>query len=200
MDRMSEILFIRHAATDMAGTFCGHSGPEINARGYEQIAELIDRLRSDDVGAVYSSDLRRAKTTAEAVSKAFGVEYHLRPQLREISFGRWEGLRWKDIEQLDAAYCDRWMTDYPALPAPGGERFCDFERRVLDEVAFLSTKATPQNIAVITHAGFIRTVLCSLKECSQDVAWEQTETYCSMVRHVFVPSPQPHFAGVCHEG
>jgi len=83
---MSEILFIRHAATDMAGTFCGHSDPEINALGYEQIAELTEKIRSEDIGIVYSSDLRRAQTTAGAVTKAFGVEYHIRPELREMPF------------------------------------------------------------------------------------------------------------------
>ena len=197
MDRMSEILFIRHAATDMAGTFCGHSDPEINALGYEQITDLIYRLRSEDIGAVYTSDLRRAQTTAEAISKAFGVECHVRPALREISFGRWEGLRWKDIEQYDAVYANRWTTDYPTLPAPGGERFSDFGRRVLDEVAFLSAKAMRQNIAVISHAGVLRTVLCSLKGCNQNDAWQQVEAYCSIVRHIVVPSPHSQFAGVC---
>jgi len=192
---MSEILFIRHAATDMAGTFCGHSDPEINALGYEQIAELTEKIRSEDIGIVYSSDLRRAQTTAGAVTKAFGVEYHIRPELREINFGRWEGLRWKDIEQHDAVYANRWMADYPTLPARGGERFCDFERRVLDEVAFLSTKVIRQNIAVITHAGVLRTVLCSLKKYSQNDAWRQTEAYCSIVRYAVAPSPQSQFAG-----
>jgi broad specificity phosphatase PhoE len=197
MDRMSEILFIRHAATDMAGTFCGHSDPEVNALGCEQITDLTYRLRSEDIGAVYTSDLRRAQTTAEAISKAFGVECHVRPALREISFGRWEGLRWKEIEQHDAVYANRWMTDYPALPAPGGERFSDFERRVLDEVAFLSANAMRQNIAVISHAGVLRTVLCSLKECNQNDAWKQVEVYCSIVRHIVDPSPHSQFAGGC---
>jgi len=38
---MSEILFIRHAETDMAGTFCGHSNPPLNMRGRNQLSELL---------------------------------------------------------------------------------------------------------------------------------------------------------------
>ncbi len=88
---MSELLFIRHAETDMAGTFCGHSDPELNAHGRVQLAELIDRLRMDQIGVVYTSDLRRAYTTGTAIAAAFGVDCHVRRALREINFGQWEG-------------------------------------------------------------------------------------------------------------
>ena len=47
---MSELLLIRHAETDMAGTFCGHSDPELNVRGRAQLADLISRLRMVQVG------------------------------------------------------------------------------------------------------------------------------------------------------
>jgi broad specificity phosphatase PhoE len=195
MDRMSEILFVRHAETDMAGTFCGHSDPEINARGHLQISELIDRLRLESIDVVYTSDLCRASATARAIAEAFGVECHARPALREISFGTWEGLSWKEIEQRDAAYARRWIVEHPMLPAPGGEAFRDFERRVLEEVVFLATKAAEQNIAVVTHAGVLRTVLCSLHNCSQDEAWRQAKIYCAIVRHTVAPSLQAQIIG-----
>ncbi|NYF91121.1 histidine phosphatase family protein [Tunturiibacter empetritectus] len=184
---MSEILFIRHAATDMAGTFCGHSDPDINARGQEQISELIDRLRKESIDIVYTSDLRRAAATASAIAEASGVECEVRAALREISFGTWEGLSWKDIEQRDAVYAHRWISEYPRLAAPDGEDFSDFERRVLKEVEFLCAKAIEQRIAVVTHAGVLRTVLCSLDNCSLDDAWRQTESYCAIVRHTVAP-------------
>src|ERR1700678_741680 len=105
---MSEIIFIRHAETDMAGTFCGHSDPELNARGRVQLAELIDRLRVEDICAVYASDLRRAHTTGRAIADTFGVDCHVRSALREINFGQWEGATWEEIEQRDDAYARRW--------------------------------------------------------------------------------------------
>jgi alpha-ribazole phosphatase len=191
---MSDILFIRHAETDMAGTFCGHSDPGLNTRGHEQIAELIDRLRSEDIGCVYTSDLRRAQTTAEAIARAFGVECRTRPALREISFGEWEGLRWKEIEERDEVYARRWMAEHPLLAAPEGEAFRDFERRVLGEVAFLSTKSEERGIAVVTHAGVLRTVLRSLQQCSEEDAWRQTKPYCAVLRHTVGASSQVRFA------
>jgi alpha-ribazole phosphatase len=181
---MSGILFIRHAETAMAGTFCGHSDPELNARGRDQICELIDRLRDDDFAAVYTSDLRRANATGSTLAAAFGVECHARPGLREINFGRWEGLTWKEIEERDENYARRWSAEYPNLAAPGGESFNDFEQRVISEVEFLSAKAdiVGRSIGVVTHAGVLRSVL-RLQGCSDAEAWERTKEYCCIVRY-----------------
>jgi alpha-ribazole phosphatase/probable phosphoglycerate mutase len=182
---MSDLLLIRHAETDMAGTFCGHSDPEVNARGRAQLGELINRLRDEEIGVVYNSDLRRAHTTARAIADAFRVDCHVRPALREINFGKWEGITWDEIERRDDAYARRWIANYPRLPAPDGENFYDFERRILDEVRVLSLEAEAAgcSVAVVTHGGVIRTVLRALHGCSEDDAWEQTRSYCSVVRH-----------------
>jgi broad specificity phosphatase PhoE len=181
---MRELLLIRHAETDMVGTFCGHSDPELNARGRVQLSELINRLRMEEIGLVYTSDLRRAHTTGTGIAEAFNVDCHVRSTLREINFGRWEGITWEEIGQRDDVYARRWIAEYPRLPAPEGEGFRDFERRVLDEVKFLSleAEAAEGRIAVVTHSGVLRTVLCALLGCSEDSAWEQTRSYCSMVR------------------
>jgi alpha-ribazole phosphatase len=181
---MSDLFFIRHAETDMAGTFCGHLDPELNGRGLLQLEKLLRRIRMENIGAVYTSDLRRAHTTATAIAKAFAVECRVSSALREISFGQWEGLTWAQIEQRDLTYSRRWVTEYPDLPAPGGEIFHDFERRVLAEVSSLSTEAETKRraIAVVTHAGVLRTVLTNVHGYSQELAWKQTGSYCSLVR------------------
>jgi alpha-ribazole phosphatase len=182
MARMSEILFIRHAETNMAGTFCGHSNPELNARGRAQICELLRSCSMKNVGEIYASDLLRAQKTAQAIAESLSVEYHLRPALREIHFGEWEGSTWKEIEQRYPAYAQRWAAEFPNLPAPGGEGFAEFEKRVLDELELLMTKMTGRDIAIVTHAGVLRTVLRRLCGYSEDEASLQTQSYCSVVR------------------
>ena len=182
---MSDLLFIRHAETDMAGTFCGHSDPELNKRGLTQLNELINRLRNEEIGSVYTSDLRRARTTAKPIAEAFGVDCHLRPALREINFGKWEGITWEELERQDDAYARRWIANYPRLPTPDGEHYDDFERRVLDEMKILSLEAETAGcrVAVVTHGGVLRTILRALHGCSEESAWEQTRSYCSVLRH-----------------
>jgi len=182
---MSELIFIRHAETDMAGTFCGHSNPDLNQAGHLQIKELLKSIRNEDICAVYTSDLRRAHATAKAIAEMFAVGCHVSAALREINFGQWEGLAWDEIERKDPIYSRRWVTEYPDLPAPGGEILCEFERRALNQVEQLSAEAVRCNrsIAVVTHAGVLRTILTKVRGLSEELAWQQTKTFCSVIRH-----------------
>jgi alpha-ribazole phosphatase len=182
MDAMSRVLFIRHAETEMAGRFCGHSDPDLNEKGQAQLARLAEVLSSEAIAEVYSSDLRRARSTAQAIATARNVRLALSPALREIHFGRWEGLTWAEIEQMDPAYARKWVEGYPHMPAPAGESFQTFETRVLAEVRNLIARGA-EPVAVVTHAGVLRVVLKHLQGCSEEEAWRQTTPYCCVVRY-----------------
>jgi broad specificity phosphatase PhoE len=186
------LLFIRHAETDLAGRFCGHSDPPVNGRGLRQIEELIETLRTESIGAmsidaVYSSALSRSLTTADAIGKAFGLSPIKVPELREIGFGEWEGLSWQEIESRDQVYARRWLEAYPDLPAPGGELFEAFQSRVLSGVKHLLAMTSERCAAVVTHAGVMRVVLSSLCGLEEQEAWERTKVYCGFFR--YQPSP-----------
>jgi alpha-ribazole phosphatase len=177
---MSRVLFIRHAETEMAGRFCGHSDPDLNAQGQAQLAGLAQVLATETIGAVYSSDLRRAQSTAQAIAAGRNIPLTLRPALREIHFGEWEGLSWGQIEQMHPEYARRWVDDYPHITAPAGETFRNFEARVLEEVNDLIHRNLG-SIAVVTHGGVLRVVLRHLHGCSEQEAWQQTRPYCCVV-------------------
>ena len=112
------LLFIRHAETAMAGTFCGSSDPPLNDRGHAQLPSLITRLASYDFQAVHASDLLRARETAHAIAAARSLPCQLSPALREIHFGQWESLDWETIEQRDKPCADRWIREFPETPRP----------------------------------------------------------------------------------
>ncbi len=175
---MNHVYFIRHAATDMAGTFCGHSDPDVNHPGATQIVDLVSSLSTKHIAMVYSSDLKRARTTASAIATEKGVPCELRPTLREIYFGQWEGLSWEEIERADPDYARQWLADYPNLPAPSGEDFRAFESRVLKEVTQLLQENSHRPIAVVSHAGVLRIVLKHLFGYSAEDARIQTRTNC----------------------
>lgn len=187
---MSSILFIRHGETDLAGTFCGHTNPELNARGSAQVAALVSKLAQTPIGAVYTSDLRRALATAQAIAHSRGLVCRRLPALREIDFGHWEGLRWNEIEQLDPTFAQLWVSSFPTLPAPGGECFTAFRQRVLRAVAELKPELKPesdQQIVVVTHAGILRVVLEGLCGVTPAQAWEQSHGFCSIVHYQLSP-------------
>jgi broad specificity phosphatase PhoE len=175
---LSRILFIRHAETEMAGRFCGHSDPDLNAQGRAQLMDLARLLSAETIEGVYSSDLRRAQSTAQAIAAARSIPLSLRPALREIDFGQWEGLSWAQIEDRHPEYSRKWAAGYPHHPAPGGEEFDAFKARILGEVNHLLDRGP---VAVVTHAGVLRVVLQHLCGCSEREAWKQTREYCCVI-------------------
>jgi len=176
---MKGLIFIRHAETDLASTFCGHSDPPVNSKGQIQINEMISRLRTEPFDAVYSSDLRRAMETAAPLARAFALSVITSDRLREIYFGDWESLSWAEIERRDAIYAHRWIEAFPELTAPNGESFAHFEQRILVEVHHLLSLAENKRIAVVTHGGVMRVVLHNLLGHSKEQAWDLTKPYCS---------------------
>jgi alpha-ribazole phosphatase len=180
---MNNLHFVRHAATEMAGTFCGHSDPLVSAAGHQQIAALTGRLGKDGYDAVYTSDLRRAQTTAAVLAAFFSIPCVARPALREIHFGLWEGLTWSEIETRDPAYAARWMGAYPNIAAPCGEAFSDFERRVSAETDWLLNQKEHRHILVVSHAGVLRSILQSRCMRNEQEAWALTREYCCSFRY-----------------
>jgi broad specificity phosphatase PhoE len=178
---MASLLFIRHAETDLAGRFCGHSDPPVNERGLRQIEELLRTLKNERIDAVYTSDLTRSKVTAGAIGKAFGPSPIVVPELREINFGEWETLSWQEIELRDSGYARRWSDAFPDLAAPGGEFFDAFQSRVLNKVNQL-LEGSQGCAAVVTHAGVMRVVLRSLCGLDEQEAWDRTKKYCGFFR------------------
>jgi alpha-ribazole phosphatase len=175
---MNPILFVRHAETDLAGKFCGHSDPTLNATGRQQVAEILHTLSAwPTIEVVYTSDLSRARQTAETIVDHYDARLEVRYELREISFGLWEGLTWDEILLRYPEEARQWMEQYPAGTVPQGEPFRDFESRVLREMKFLREQADAAQIAVVTHAGFLRVALMRMCGLSTQEAWERTNRY-----------------------
>ncbi len=182
MSDLCELLVIRHAETDMAGTFCGHSNPAVNARGFEQIEQLLEALKDNSIDAIYTSDLQRSVSTAEVLAMRFDLKPIQTPTLREVSFGEWEGVSWDNIEARDPVFARRWVEEFPALCAPGGESFESFRTRVIAITQELRSLPL-RRIAVVTHAGVMRVILKELCGVSEQETWAITKPYCSFFEY-----------------
>jgi alpha-ribazole phosphatase len=182
---MKPLLLLRHAQTDLAGRFCGHSDPPLNTIGLQQVAEMLPRLSTWPIECVYTSDLQRARQTAEVVARHCNADLEVRPGLREIDFGQWEGLNWDEIQLRYPREAARWAEQYPSSTTPGGEEFSDFESRVLHEMKFLSEQVHTAPIAIVTHAGFMRVALTKLGGFSVEEAWNRTNDYGVVIPFAF---------------
>ncbi|MFZ0312344.1 MAG: histidine phosphatase family protein [Candidatus Korobacteraceae bacterium] len=153
------LVLVRHAHTGMAGRFCGHSNPPLSAQGRAQLSDLNRRLRAFSLDHVFSSDLERARQTAESVAQRRNLPVHALVSLRELAFGSWEGLDWEQVVARNSAFAQQWLDLSPSLAAPEGEEFEDFRKRIHAAMEQIANQVQNGCALVVTHAGVIRTFL-----------------------------------------
>jgi alpha-ribazole phosphatase len=162
---MRTVLLIRHGAVedDAEGRFVGAADLPMSPAGEAQIRELAARLRLR-VGpdAIYCSDLSRSRRTAELLANGSAVPIRVRPALREIDMGDWQGLSRREVaERRPADYAARGR-DIANFRPPGGESFADLASRVLPCWRDLVEDGETQIVAIAGHAGVNRVILCHL--------------------------------------
>ena len=91
---MTALLLVRHGETDWNadGRLQGHTDRPLSDYGRRQARKLAAELEDEELEAIYSSDLARARETAEIVGERLGLPVVLDPDLREKDWGTWEGL------------------------------------------------------------------------------------------------------------
>ena len=157
MDRATRIVAIRHGQTawNADSRIQGHTDIALDAVGEWQAERLAEALADDELHAVYSSDLERARQTAEPLARRKGLQTRLDAGLRERAFGEFEGLSFAQIEQRWPEQAAAWRRRDPDFGARGGEVLRDFRERVVAAVTLLARGHPGQSIALVTHGGVL---------------------------------------------
>jgi broad specificity phosphatase PhoE len=154
-------LFVaRHGETDWNadGRWQGQTDVPLNDRGRVQARALAHHLRSERVVAVVSSDLARARSTAEIVIQVLGLaRVHLDPDLREQGFGAFEGLTRRECEARFPEAWARYLADSRSTP-PGGESHADLVARIGAAVLRIS-ETLPEPTLIVMHGGAMRALV-----------------------------------------
>ena len=157
MRLVTTLLLVRHGETDWNrdGRWQGHSDTHLNEVGRDQARRVAGEL--SDVDVVYTSDLARARETAEIIATAQGLDVHLEPRLRERSFGAWEGLTMPEIEVEFGEALARWLAG-EGPGAEDAEPFDAFATRVAGFVHEVPERHPDQTVLLIGHGGSIRVI------------------------------------------
>ena len=158
MTGVTKLLLVRHGETDWNrdGRWQGGSDTRLNDLGRQQARALAEQL-DGEIDVLYSSDLARARETAEIVAAELGLEVRLDPRLRERGFGSWEGLTTIEIEERFADAHRRWLAGEGA-GADDAEAFEDFSARVEDFLSDVLRLHPGEEVLVISHGGSIRVI------------------------------------------
>lgn len=160
--RLDGVILARHGETDDNREpirVQGFTDTPLNDTGRRQAAELAERLAAEGIRSLWSSDLIRARETAEVVGARIGLTPSLDERLREAYRGRWEGYRFIDIAREEPDLYAAWLRAGEEFRFPGGESLREQQDRVHAALADIHDRAELPALAVC-HGGSIRVMLC----------------------------------------
>ena len=145
-----KVWVIRHgeSETNRDGLWTGWLDVPLTEKGKQDAAAVSKTLASVKFDKIYSSDLMRARVTAEIAIP--GCEYETTPMVREINVGNISGKPISAVMNSDGVYMNK--DGYTAF---GGESNQEFSERVEAFMKMLESKDC-ENIAVFSHGGFVR--------------------------------------------
>lgn len=158
------LLLLRHGETALSldGRYAGHVDVPLHPSARRPLLALRRRVARFKPVRVFSSDLLRCRQSAALLAPA--AEPELSPRLRELRFGRWEGLTPDECRARDPRRFERWTRDPLRNAPPGGETLRGLRARVRRFVSGLARRYAGRAVVVVTHGGPIRALLTTRLE------------------------------------
>ena len=156
------MLLVRHGQStwNSEHRIQGQLDPPLSEEGRRQAERVGRRLAERRLAGFYSSDLKRAFETAQAIGVVTGMQAEPTPALREIYLGEWEGLHTDDVAQRYPEAWAKWRSeggDWDIVP--GGEGADLFGKRVAAAVDAILERHVHGDVLVVTHGGVIQMTL-----------------------------------------
>lgn len=168
-------ILVRHGETqwNTNGRFGGYTDVPLNEKGKEQAKSAGQKLMDEKIDRVYCSDLSRATDTAQAILKHHSLPVNYSKSIREMNFGKWEGLTYKQILEEYPEHSKAWVEDYTHVACLEGESLQMFYDRIVQ--AFEEIKADVRDgetALIVAHSGVIKGILCKEIIGSVDGFWK----------------------------
>ena len=168
-----KLYLVRHAEPERTDTLLGRADVALSTGGKLQASAALRELRAE---IIYSSPLRRAIETAKRIPLLVPVE--ILPELAEITYGKWDGKPWSEIEAKDGELARRKLQDWYGVTPPGGEEWSAFSGRVTRALEVILNGPFPA--IVVAHAGV-----------NSEIAWQMagverarfSQNYCQVLEY-----------------
>lgn len=154
---MTEILLVRHGETlwNTEGRIQGQLDSPLSSAGLIQADALARRLAAERPDRLFTSDLGRARQTAEPIARATGLVPQVDPRLRERCYGHFEGRIWPEIKHEFRGDRDAHWDHSSRVKAVGGESLREFRDRVLGALERIARSAAESKVVVVAHGGVL---------------------------------------------
>ncbi|WP_030675427.1 histidine phosphatase family protein [Streptomyces sp. NRRL B-1347] len=161
---MTDVILVRHGETvwHEGNRYTGRTDVALTPRGRLQAAELAAWAAREHIDAVYSSTLSRARLTAAPAAEALGVTPREDARLREVDFGRGEGLTRAEMRERFPAELDAFLDDPVAHHLPDGEDPVAAVARAGACLTDIAAEFPEGRVLIVAHSTLLRLVLCDL--------------------------------------
>ena len=151
---MTRIILTRHGQTvwNLERRVQGRLDSPLTETGIRQARILAQRLAGEGIGHIYSSDAPRAISTAAEIRSVLGLsKINIEPDLREFSFGDWEGSIWQELRETYPEIFKVWDSAAHLVTPPGGENMALVMERAWNCVKRILPLHPEETICVVTH-------------------------------------------------
>lgn len=163
-----ELILIRHALPVRMEVTEGTADPHLDERGHAQARLLAEFLAGEQVDALYSSPMRRARETAQHVAERLGLAAVVEDDIAENDRA---GSSYVPTEELKAAGDPRWREGASAAEwSPDHEPLEVFHERIMAGLERIVAAHPGQRVAVVCHGGVIMRYTSTIL----GQPWEQT--------------------------
>ena len=161
MEERTRLFLVRHGETTASSEFryVGHMNVDITENGVEQMNKLKDRLKNEELTALFSSDLIRTKKGAKIISSCHKIDPVAFKELKEINLGIWEGLTRDEIIEKYPREHQQRLEDFVNYRIKGGENFEDLKKRVMKKLIEIINEYKGKNILLVAHGGVNRVII-----------------------------------------
>lgn len=158
------VYLFRHGETANADQICmnGHFDVALSENGVEQARQLAEAMKGQPLRAVYSSDLQRTVQGARLIAEHHAFEPVAFPELRELSFGEWEGKSLAELSEKFPGEMNKRLKQTELFRADGGETFQELHERVIPKFLEITASHSNDSIAFVCHGGVNRAILAHL--------------------------------------
>lgn len=151
-----KLYLIRHGQTqwNKLRKIQGHHDIMLNEEGQHQARMLAAGMADRPVARIYSSGLKRAQETAQAIATQQQVQVTVLEALKEVDFGEWEGMTYAEIKAKDPDRYQRWRINPVVASPPGGENQTQIFKRCKTVIETILSEATT-DVAIVSHGAML---------------------------------------------
>ncbi len=190
MPTATVLTLVRHGETpaNLEGVWHGSTDSQLTERGQRQAAQVAQYLGEHHAGAaaLYSSHLRRARDTADAIGRVLRLAVRVDRDLGEYDLGAWEGKTYKELHEHHDLW-EQMRTDADFAPH-GGESPRQVATRYTAALRRIHDAHPGERVIVVGHGGALTIALAVFLD-GDYTRWKHVMSNCAVSELVIEPEP-----------